>query len=97
MRAEGICACSDPQPPNLGGKGWEESEEGAVDAVDDECKVLGIVLEVELVFLYHHHAAGVFMLDEVLVAVVQVLQVFQLYLLLIVAPAFLDVSHEMCH
>ena len=58
---------------------------------------LGIVLEVEIVFVYDHHASSVFVVDEIIVALVQVPEIFQLHLLLIVASALLDVAHEVGH
>ena len=53
--------------------------------------------KVEMVFIDYHHTSLVFVADEVVVTFVQVLEILQLYGLLIVAAPVLDITDQMGH
>ena len=53
--------------------------------------------KVQTVFLHRHHAPLIFLVDKIIIARIQVLEILQLYGLLIVATSLLDVTHQMRH
>lgn len=73
----------------------EEPEEIGVDAVDDASQVGLAVEEVEVVNFHGEHLSRIVVIDELIVEPVEILQIFQLYLLFVVAPPFLNVLHQM--
>ena len=81
----------------VGGLFGEQVEELMVNFVHHEGEVVGAVLVVEIIDVDGQHAAAVLVVDEVLVAVVEVAQVFDGHGLLVVAAALLDVLHEVAH
>ena len=75
----------------------EEGEQGRIYLVNDLCEVIRTVLEIKVVNVYGQDASAVFLVDEILVEMVEVAEVVDGHGLLIVAPPFLNVGHEMRH
>ena len=72
----------------------KEAEELGINLIDDVTKLLGVVLEVEIVYFHNEHIAGIFVHDEIFVEIVDTFQIIQRHLLLIITTALLDILHE---
>ena len=66
-----------------------------VDAVDDTRQVGLFVEEIEFIDLHSKHLAWIVLIDEFIIELIEILQIFQLHLLLIVTSSFLNVLYQM--
>ena len=72
----------------------EQPEELGIYLIYDFTKLLGIVLEIEIINFYDKHLALILVHDEIFVKIVDTFQIIQRHLLLIITTALLDILHE---
>ena len=62
----------------------KEAEELGINLIDDVTKLLGVVLEVEIIYFYDEYIPFIFVHDEIFVKVVDTFQIINWHLLFIV-------------
>ena len=73
----------------------EEAEELGINLVDDISKLLGIMLEVEVIHLYYQHPTLILVHNEIIVEKIDSLKIIDRHLLLVVTASFLNILHKM--
>ena len=72
----------------------KEAEELGIYLIYDFTKLLGIVLEIEIINFYDKHLTLILIHDKIFVKIVDTLQIIQRHLLLIITTTLLDILHE---